>query len=214
MPEFTPANVPGDRCAALVLRHAERPEFSGDDAGNDIALTDAGSTAARKLGETLGNRILSIHSSPVRRCVQTALAIADGAALSLPIKQSELLGDPGAFVLDGERAMTNWHRLGNLGVIRHLATSNVVLPGMRPAEEAVRLLRDWISTQLNGVHGLHLFITHDAVLAPLAARLTGSFVEDLHYPGFLGGMAIWHDDDDWVVSIMGHPAQPLTLLES
>ncbi len=122
--------LPASRATAVLLRHAARDELPPDGSGREVAITRAGRVQAAALGELISGRLVTLHSSPVPRCVQTAEALLEGAGLDLPIEHDALLGDPGAYVIDGDAAWANWQRLGHEGVIEYLMTGEEALPGM------------------------------------------------------------------------------------
>lgn len=171
----------------------------------EIGLTEAGTAAARRLGAALGERIQSITTSPVARCRATALMMGEGADRRIEVSDHPLLGAPGAFVADGDVAWENWQRMGNEGVIAHLMASSEPLPGMHPPELAARRLLALLSTALDHEAGLHLFVTHDAVLAPLVARTLGHPLERAQWPGFLEAMMLWREDGELVAQYREGP---------
>ncbi|HSK03332.1 MAG TPA: histidine phosphatase family protein, partial [Kofleriaceae bacterium] len=152
-----------------------------------------GERAARRLGAVLGPRIASIATSPVRRCRETAAAILAGAEVGLAPRLDRLLGDPGVFVIDPAQAWENWLRLGNAAVIEHLATSSSVLAGMAEARDATRRLLSMLKAATGEGTGVHLFVTHDAVLAPFVSRALG--ITHVLWPDFLAAAVVWPDGD-------------------
>jgi broad specificity phosphatase PhoE len=197
--------VPEVRSVAILLRHAERPEIPEGSPGMEIGLTEAGTAAARRIGAALGERIRTITTSPVARCRTTAMLMCEGADRQLEISDQPLLGAPGAFVADGDVAWENWRRMGNEGVIAHLMGSSEALPGMHPPELAARRLLGLLAAALDREAGLHLFVTHDAVLAPLVARTLGHPLEREQWPGFLDAMMLWREDGELVARYREDP---------
>lgn len=191
-PELPPLPVatPDDRPVALLLRHAERPSIAPGELGTDLPLTDRGRRHAEVLGAVLGSRLLSIATSPVRRCRETAEALQRGSGLGSAITIDRLLGDPGVYVLDPELAWEHWQRLGHEAVIKHLASTDRPLPGLAPPDEAARQLAWHMARSLIGSPpGLHVFVTHDAVLYPTAARLLPAIAPD--WPNFLESAVLY-----------------------
>lgn len=184
-----PAGTPTDRPVALLLRHAERPAITPGEHGTDLALTAHGRRTAELLGATLGPRILSLSTSPVRRCRQTAEAIRSGANLNLDITPDHLLGDPGVFVSDPDLAWTHWQTLGHEAVVKHLAHADQPLPGLASPDKAAHQLAQHMARSLAGSPpGLHVFVTHDAILYPTIARLLPA--PDPQWPKFLESAAL------------------------
>lgn len=180
-----------DRPVAVLLRHAEREAIIDGAAGHEVNLTDAGALAARALGRALGPRLRRITSSPIKRCEQTALGVAAGAGGQIRTVFDRLLGDPGAFVADGDAAWVNWQRLGNAGVIEHLALSDEPLPGMHATNDAARRLAALLSAVLECESGTYVFVTHDTVLAPFVARALR--LREVLWPDYLDAALLWKE---------------------
>jgi hypothetical protein len=58
------AEMPRDRPIVLLLRHSVRYDLPPDAPGNDVPLTEVGRALAGDLGERIGVRLKSLHSSP------------------------------------------------------------------------------------------------------------------------------------------------------
>ncbi len=134
------AQVPREAPVALLLRHSVRDHLAMGDAGYLQPITDVGVTLARDLGAILGDRLRSLHTSPLTRCFQTAEALRVGASLEIPIVTDRLLGDPGVFVLDGELAWSHWEQRGHEGVVAYLVSGQEPLSGMADPDAAARFL--------------------------------------------------------------------------
>jgi len=187
--------VPNDRPVAILLRHSIRDELPTGQPGAHIPLTADGERIATELGVTLGARLRGLHTSPVFRCVQTAEAIRIGAGATLPINYDRLLGAPGIFVLDGDRAWTNWQQYGHEQVMHRLTSRNDAMPGMARPDSAARFLVTHMLAATRGKPGIHLFITHDSLLLPTAAHLLGYPLDRNAWPWFLDGALFWREDD-------------------
>lgn len=188
-----PAAIPDDRPVALLMRHGERPPIAAGEPGTDLALTARGREHAGALGRALGSRLRRLHTSPVRRCQETAEALRAGAGATTPIVADRLLGDPGVFVLDPERAWENWRTLGNQGVIEHLAWGTAALSGLAdPSCAALELASHLLDSVRDGEVGLHVFVTHDALLLPTLTRLVAAVTDRSWWPGCLESAAFWN----------------------
>lgn len=98
----------------LIIRHAERPAIEDGTVGNGLALTQNGIIQTTKFAESLNRKILSIDTSPILRCTQTADIIAKNHGFPFPsIGHSTLLGDPGFL-----SKTPNWR--GRIGLKRGL----------------------------------------------------------------------------------------------
>lgn len=189
--------LPEDRPVGIMLRHAERPEFRLGEDGYRYRLTPDGVTAALALGKTLGNRIAALISSPVPRCVETATEIGRGAGHDGPVTEADILGHPGIFVSDPERAMKTLVSLGLSEFIDAMGDGER-LDGMKPPRPAAdQLLRFMLEASDESGPGLTLFATHDIVVGPLVSLLGR---EDCRPPrgrifGFLEGVAFWREGE-------------------
>jgi hypothetical protein len=105
-----------------------------------------------------------------------------------------LLGDPGVYVVDGERAWLNWQQRGHEGVMQHLATSVEALPGMaQPDCAAFRLVWHMLHTA-GDAPGLHVFVSHDSVVVATVARLLDIALSPSDWPGYLEGAFFWQEN--------------------
>jgi hypothetical protein len=129
------------------------------------------------------------------RCVQTAEALAEGAETELSVVPDYLLGDPGAFVLDGRRAWDNWEQLGHEGVMDHLVTETKALPGMARPNEAARFLVKAMLSAAAGQPGVHIFVTHDSLVTATAARLLNKELGLDDWPWYLEGAFFWNNTE-------------------
>lgn len=189
-----PLATPWDRPVGLLLRHAERLPMEPGDPGIALPLTASGRRGAEALGVAIAANLRQIHTSPLRRCRETAAAICDGARVAHVPLDDRRLGDPGVFVADDALAWTNWRDLGHASVMDHLAWSDEQLPGMAaPAQAAVQLLDHIVSCLAGATPGFHLFITHDTILFPVVARMLPAANTRHWWPDFLEAASVWHD---------------------
>ena len=176
----------------LIIRHAERPAIEDGTVGNGLALTQNGIIQTTKFAESLNRKILSIDTSPILRCTQTADIIAKHHGFPFPsIGHSTLLGDPGFFIEDAELAWTNWLEKGTDAVNQHLLTGTSTWPGFRDLDQAVEEMWKTIENRLMQTDdGIHLWVTHDTIVATLASRLQKTQLELSDWPDFLGGIKV------------------------
>lgn len=186
--------VPAERAVALLLRHSVRDPLARDDIGYTQALNEIGVRCARAFGAVLRGRLRTLHSSPIHRCVQTAEVLAEAAAARLPVVRDRMLGDPGAYVLDAQLAWKNWETLGSEGIMEHLVTADVALPGTAAPDVGARNLVNHMLAVALDVPGLHLFVTHDILVAVTAARFVGRPAGPERWPRYLEGAFFWRDD--------------------
>lgn len=188
------ATVPADRPVALLLRHSVREDLPPGDLGYGHPITPLGARLAGEFGALLRGRLLTLHSSPLQRCLHTAEQLRAVSESRLPIVEDRMLGDPGAYVLDKQIAADNWLRLGSEGIMARLVEADGSLPGTRlPDEGAHRLVRHMLDTA--GTRpGLHVFVSHDILVAITAARFVGAPTETDRWPRYLEGAFFWRDD--------------------
>lgn len=174
----------------LIVRHAERPQIAEGEVGNDLCLTEAGVQATRCFASTLDQEIVSIQSSPILRCMQTAQLIADTHGYAREnIKANRLLGDPGFFIADADLAWQSWLSRGSEAVNAHLLSGSETWPGFRKFDDAVADMLDQIRAALSSYsHGLAIWVTHDTILATLASRLLIKPLLVEEWPDFLGSL--------------------------
>lgn len=187
--------APRDRAVVLFLRHSVRGELPIGEPGDLVPITEVGHRLALELGELLRGRLQTLQTSPILRCVQTAQALAEGAGFTPPVVANRMFGAPGVYVLDGQRAWDNWVRLGHEGVMQHLIDGTHALPGMARPDEAARLLVLSMLAEADDSPGLHVFVTHDSLVAATAARLLGKRLGPVDWPWYLEGAFFWRTSD-------------------
>lgn len=178
---------------AVLIRHADREELHKDDVGYTLPITESGMHRANNFGEKLGGRLASLHTSPFARCIQTAEAIKAGALVNIPVVLDTMLGDPGVYVLDGQVAWPTWQRMGSKEVVEHLVTSDIQLLGMAEPNTAADNLIRHMGEIANIMPGVHLFVTHDAIIATTVAIMMKTSSRHL-WPCFLEGVLFCFDD--------------------
>jgi broad specificity phosphatase PhoE len=176
----------------LIVRHAERPLIADGEVGNDLGLTEAGVQATRDFAGTLDQEVVSIQSSPILRCMQTAQLIADAHGYAREsIKTSRLLGDPGFFIEDADLAWQSWLSRGSEAVNAHLLSGSETWPGFREFDEVVAYMLNQIRTALSArSQGLIIWVTHDTILAALTSRLLSKPLSMAEWPDFLGALEV------------------------
>jgi len=176
---------------AVLIRHAERPPIPLEDPGNHLPLTNRGRQQAEALGLSLGAAIKSISTSPVRRCIETAEGIRRDSGLPLQIVLDSMLGDPGVYTADPELAWKTWCEWGQERVYRELLEGVDVPPGMEDPFQASRNLARHMLSRIEYDPGVHVYITHDLLIATLAARSFRTTFDETTWPQFLTGLSMW-----------------------
>ncbi|ACY13401.1 histidine phosphatase family protein [Haliangium ochraceum] len=178
---------------AVLLRHSVREGQPSRDVGYTLPITETGTRLAEALGAYLGERLRTLRTSPLPRCTQTAAALRAGAGVDIPITNDPMLGDPGAFVIDGRRAASNWQERGHESVMHHLVNGEGALPGMADPEAAARFLVQHMLGIVDDLPGVHVFVSHDALVMPTAARLLGTPMRTEDWPWYLEGAYFWRE---------------------
>lgn len=178
--------------SALIIRHSIRESIPADQTGNNVPLTAEGRKLAELFGKSIASRLASITSSPIGRCTETSEHILKGAKCRIEVPTSRTLGDPGIFIADEQAAWTNFQTLGTKGVMMHISRKNEILPGMNdPLSAAHSLLQ--IMMEKCRDSGLHIFVTHDVILAGIVGQLINGVNSEEDLPGFLEGAFFWRD---------------------
>ncbi|ODS23105.1 hypothetical protein AB835_10630 [Candidatus Endobugula sertula] len=184
--------APANHAVAVLLRHSVRQDHLPlGEAGDSLPITLDGRQLGHELGTIIGERLQSIYTSPVVRCVQTAEVLQRGAGTLLPVTHDRMLGDPGVYIMDTERAGDNWKCLGNEGVIQHMILSSDPLPGMVQSDKGAHVLMYHLLSTMDNVAGVHVFVTHDSILSVTVARLLKQSFCSFVFPQFLEAAFFW-----------------------
>lgn len=191
----------------LIVRHAARPDILPNTVGNGVMLTNEGIKQSKLFASLINGQVLSIRTSPIGRCVQTAELIAQATHFKLDdIAQCRLLGDPGFIIKDGDLAWQHWLKKGHEAVNLHLLSGTESWDGFYDLNDSVARIFSDIKTLLsNSADGVHLWVTHDTILATLAARIGDKRLTLQDWPNFLGYLEITFSDDQIHVSYSQKP---------
>lgn len=187
--------LPADRAVCVLLRHSVRDELAPGDIGYAHPLNALGEALARRFGAALRGRLRTVHSSPLQRCLETAELLRAAAGAEGAVVEDRFLGDPGAYVVDAALARHNWETLGSAGIMARMAAGGPGLPGTRPPDDGARILLAHMLDTAAEVPGVHVFVTHDILLAITAARLVGPPRGGARWPRYLEGAFFWRDAD-------------------
>lgn len=181
----------------ILLRHAERPDIPNDEIGNEVGLTKQGIRQTKQFAKSLRQPIISISSSPILRCVQTAEIISNQCSYNKTIKKSILLGDPGFFIKDPELAWTHWQTKGHDAVNQYLLSGKDQWQGFHPFDNAINRMKTEITKQLKTTSsGIHVWVSHDTILATFASRVLPQSITLNNWPNFLGYLDIYLDEEN------------------
>ena len=177
----------------LLVRHAERPEFAPGELGNETSITIKGEEKTRKFGEKLSDLRISIRSSPVRRCMETAQIIAGSARVPVvSIIEDNDLGDPGYIISSGEGAWVHWQEKGHERVKEYLIWNEEKWEGFTDLDKSSKQFAEKIQRFLEQDHNtdIHIWITHDTILGTFASRVSETQFDASGWPDFLGYLSI------------------------
>lgn len=176
----------------ILIRHAERPEIAPNEVGNDVVLTEQGKQDTAQYAQSISGQVVSMMTSPIERCIETAEIIAKEKGFPAEyIELSRLLGNPGFVIEDGKLAWQQWQTKGHDVVNQHLLSATDALPGFVDFETAVSTFLEKIATALtNASEGLHVWVTHDVMLATLASRTLPTHLTLADWPHFLGHLIV------------------------
>lgn len=184
----------------LLVRHAERPEIPEHSIGNDVLLTEKGKADTRLFSQRISGPVISIQSSPIKRCLQTAEIIANVVGLrSEDIIPNRDLGDPGFMINDGSEAWIHWQEKGHHRVKEYLLSGSEQWVGFADLDHAVAGFDSRIRKQLSLYgEGVHIWVTHDTILATYASRIMPKRLEIAEWPQYLGFISVDFNDGHFV----------------
>lgn len=149
---------------AMFIRHADRDKIPEGEFGNEVELNEKGILRSIELGKLLRHhRINRIYTSPISRCVQTGLSISTGTGRIIAMESSNLLGDPGAFVYDGDMAGFQYMQLGFEKCYDHLL-NDIPVDGNYPIKTGASTLTDFIRNTTKEP-GINIYVSHDMIVA-------------------------------------------------
>ncbi len=174
----TLASLPSSIPVAVVMRHAPRVEIHNYAEVYVAGLTPEGKAAAEEFGARLAQlrQVERIFSSPVSRCVDTALAIARGAGWQQFVKVDDRISHP--FI------SPVW-----------LTLSSLRFPDTPIPAELATLLK-FITTDLGRAGAVDVYVTHDTVVGSLGGYFTGLPANDGDVPDFFEAAFVWQEAQD------------------
>ncbi len=171
----TLASLPSSFPVAVVMRHAPRVEIHSYAEVYVAGLTPEGKAAAEDFGARLVQlrRLGRIFSSPVSRCVDSALAIARGAGWQQYVQVDDRISHP--FI------SPVW-----------LSLLSLRFPETPIPAELVTLLKFIISWS-SSAGTVNVFVTHDTVVGSLGGYFTGLPASDGNVPDFFEAVFVWQE---------------------
>ncbi len=171
----TLASLPSDRPISLVMRHAPRVVIHSYAEVYVAGLTPEGKAAAEDFGARLAQLrpIGQIVSSPVSRCVDTALTIAHGAGWRRLVRVDDRISHP--FI------SPVW-----------LTLSSLRYPQTPIPPELITLLK-FLTASSSPAGAVDVFVTHDTVVGSLGGYFTGLPASDGDVPDFFEAVFVWQE---------------------
>ncbi len=187
---------------ALYIRHGERFPRPRGQWGNDVALTPKGLADAKEYGSLLrGCGECAFHSSPVGRCRQTALAIAEGMlGRGLDPRElaiSNLLGEPGPF---NDETIAADFQPEEFSAVADRYLESGYHRGLKPLSQACEGIAAHLKSSLS--KPLNIFATHDFFIAGMQRFLGLRHPKHGDWVEYLEGVCLIEDGSrhgKWVI---------------
>lgn len=163
--------------AWIIFRHAERGPLYPGSSCPQTPLTREGMSSSRNYGKearSCGIRLGYFCTSPVLRCVETSKHFLAGYGDGIEVVQKEVMAYPGDFLVDG--AMPKGHVLSP--AVHNLLSSIMTID---------------IPEGMAGV-----FVSHDAVIAPILTFLLDMTFDQDNKIDFLDGMVLLNTKGRWL----------------
>ncbi len=175
---------------SILLRHAERTDIKDGDTGLLVDITEQGIVKSIELGNEISKyfEINKIYSSPLLRCINTAININKGNSKEQKeIIKTTILGEPGLYVNDRYIAGLEFKKRGTYNLVRDYINGAVIL-GMNNLNDANKSFYNKIF-QLSQNNKYNLFVSHDAIIIPLIKYLLNYDFNE-YWLNYLSGIVI------------------------
>lgn len=191
--------LPKDKRLILFTRHSLRVASDKNGfASYDLPLTPNGRVLAQDWGRWLAEHLeysmdVDSISSPIQRCIDTAVLMQEGAGIARQVSHQALLVEPGSLVVDVKEAGQIFKQIGALNFINRFLANDLV--GTKtPAKGALDLLALLFQHQPQQGH-LFVAVSHDTLLSAFLAVLMKTKVIDWNdWPKMMEGVFLWFDD--------------------
>lgn len=191
--------LPKNARLILFTRHSlrERSDKNGF-ASYALPLTPSGRIFTTAWGRWLATHLdysmdVDSISSPIQRCIDTAILMQEGAGISRNVSHQSLLVEPGSLVVEPEAVGEIFKEIGALNFINRFLAKELV--GTKsPEQGGLDLLDLFYHHQPEHGH-LLLAVSHDTLLAAFLAVMMG--VKEIDWndlPKMMEGVFFWFDD--------------------
>ncbi|MFW2177133.1 MULTISPECIES: histidine phosphatase family protein [unclassified Moraxella] len=183
----------------LFTRHSLRELSDGNGfASYALPLTPKGRVLAESWGRWLATHLpysmdVDSISSPIQRCIDTAILMQAGAGIDRNVSHQALLVEPGSLVVDHEEVGKVFKEIGALNFINRFLAED--LAGIKsPHKGGLDLLALFFQHQPQHGH-LLLAVSHDTLLSAFLAVMMGVTAIDWDdWPKMMEGVFLWFDD--------------------
>lgn len=191
--------LPNNERLILFTRHSLRePSDKNGFASYALPLTEKGRVLAKSWGCWLASNLdysmdVDSISSPIQRCIDTAILMQEGAGISREVSHQSLLVEPGSLVVEPEQVGEIFKNLGALNFINRFLAGD--LAGTKlPHHGGLDILRLFYQHQPEHGH-LMLAVSHDTLLSALLGVMMGVPKIDWNdWPKMMEGAFLWFDD--------------------
>lgn len=188
--------LPKDKPVHLLTRHSVRELAKNGFADYRLPLTPEGIEMAREWGTQLARPVEAFYSSPVGRCVNTAIAMAEGARKAgliaeIPeVTTDTTLVEPGCYVEDLNQVGPTFLKMGAFKFLNHHLQEP--FEGMLSPAEGRSKLAAYLKAREPASGHLNVHVTHDTILAVLVAELHGRRrISEEDWPWMMEGLWVW-----------------------
>ena len=190
--------LPKNARLVLFTRHSLRePSDKNGFASFNLPLTVEGRHLAKAWGQWLCKHLdydLQVHSlsSPIARCVDTALLMQLGAGVPPQIIQQPLLVEPGSLVTDITQVNDLFRRVGALAFINLFLKGN--LAGTKSPEQGILDLLQLFYQYQPKQGQIMVAVSHDTLLSAFLAVLMGvPQISWTDWADMMEGTFLWFD---------------------
>ncbi len=191
--------LPKNERLILFTRHSLRdPSDKNGFASYALPLTVNGRVLARAWGRWLATHLdysmdVDSISSPIGRCIDTAILMQEGAGIARQISHQSLLVEPGSLVVEPEQVGEIFKQIGALNFINRFLARDLVGTKL-PEQGGLDILRLFYEHQPKHGH-LLLAVSHDTLLSAFLAVVMGVEKIDWNdWPKMMEGTFLWFDD--------------------
>jgi hypothetical protein len=187
----------------LIIRHSDRNNIPKGKHDIETLLNENGIKRAKEFGEILSYfEDITIISSPVERCRETARYILEGfGGKEKGGLLSNILGEPGPYVYDRKIAVNYFIDQSVYKVVERLQNGEV-LNGIHHIEKGSKKLFDFAVNEFQKIENRNvlILITHDAIVAPFANFYFKEWFDENNWVDFLDGVYLTKNNNQMLMN--------------